>query len=491
MGMLSFASGKSRLSIIVAAAMSLVVVSGCETVQKSFQKKPKKETAFGERISVLLSEDELSVDDRLKDADVAIPGAIPNSEWPQPGGNPVHAMQHLAGGNGLRPVWKSNAGEGSSKKSQLLSEPVMADGKVFVLDARSHVRAFDANTGDRLWEKNLTPEGEKPKAGFGGGLTYDLGKVFVATGFGEIVALDADNGAEVWKQVFVIPFRSAPTAAGGRLFINSVDNQLHAVSAFDGRRLWAHRSISEAAGVLIDTSPAVVDDVVIAPFSSGEITALRVENGRQVWSDTLVRKSQTTAMADINAITAKPIVDQGRVYSIGHSNRLAAIDLRSGERIWTKNIGGLQTPWLSGEWLFLVTVDQELICVSRRDGAIRWIKQLPKWKKVSAEKDAIAWVGPMLVGNNLLVFSSHGRMMAVSPYTGRVLSVEKLDAPVYVRPIVAGGKVYVLNDEGRLIAMEGAREATSGPIQNEPSEKEEQKLLKKNRTGMWSRVNPF
>src|SRR5690606_11394341 len=134
--------------------------------------------------------------------------------------------------------------------------------------------------------------------------------------------------------------------------------------------LWRHRGIVESAGILTSTSPAVSGAVVIAPYSSGELVALRVENGTPVWSDSLTRTGNVTSLSELNDIAGRPVIDRNRVIAVSHSGRMVSIDLRTGERVWTRDIGSVQTPWVAGEYILVVTTSQELLAISRRDGRI-------------------------------------------------------------------------------------------------------------------------
>ena len=69
------------------------------------------------------------------------------------------------------------------------------------------------------------------------------------------------------------------------------------LAAEDGRRLWSHNGIPETAGLLGGASPAVEGEVVVVAYSSGELFALRVENGRAVWSDNLAAARNVNAIA--------------------------------------------------------------------------------------------------------------------------------------------------------------------------------------------------
>ena len=116
-------------------------------------------------------------------------------------------------------------------------------------------------------------------------------------------------------------------------------------------------------------SPAVDGGIVVAPFSSGELTAHRVENGRAVWTDILgVQGARIGAIATFNDIDGHPVSDRGTVFAIGHGGRMVAIDARSGRRVWERDIAGLDMPWVAGDFVFVMTADGELVCMSRERG---------------------------------------------------------------------------------------------------------------------------
>ncbi len=441
-------SGLRPAAVVVAATL---LVTGCEFLP-DWVGSAEQPPLPGERVSILSLERSLEPDPGIADLEVRLPKPYANKNWPQPGGVASHAMHHLKAGASLRQVWKVSAGAGAGDNGRITATPVVADGRIFVLDTRTRLAAFDAGSGRELWRVDLTPKDED-EGGFGGGITYARGRVYAATGFGDVVAVDARTGDEQWRRRIGIPMRAGPTVAGERLFVISYDNQLHALSVATGEVLWTHVGISENAGLLGAASPAVEGGIVVAAYSSGEIYALRADNGRIAWSDSLTRVRRVTALSVLSDIVGQPVIDRGQVIAISHSGTMAAIDMRTGTRIWDQDIGGLQTPWVAGNFIFVVTTDAEVVALSRRDGRIRWVRALERFKNPDERKEPINWSGPVLAGDRLVLVSSNGKAVAVSPYTGDVLGSMKLPGGVSVPPIVADGTVYLLTDAGKLLAL--------------------------------------
>jgi outer membrane protein assembly factor BamB len=406
----------------------------------------------GERLSVLSLQRQLEPDPALAQLEVRLPRPVENGNWPEAGGFPNHVMHHLALGDDPKRVWRASAGSGDSRDGVILSAPVVAGDRIFTMDAESLVRAFDAATGRRLWEFDTKPEAERGR-GFGGGVAVAGGRVFVSTGYAQVIALDPDTGKEIWRQAVGAPVRGAPTVADGRIFAVTVENTTEALAVEDGHRLWTHTGTAENAGLLGSASPAVEGDVVVVPYMSGELFALRAENGRPLWNDNLAAARRVDAVSSMADIRGEPVIDRGRVFAVSHSGRMAAIDLRTGDRVWEQEIGGTNTPWVAGDFIFVLGNNGELICLTRRDGRIRWIFQLPRYENPEKKRDPLQWTGPVLAGDRLIVLASNGEALSVSPYTGKAIGRIEMPDGSYNAPIVADKTLYVLTNDADLVAM--------------------------------------
>jgi outer membrane protein assembly factor BamB len=141
------------------------------------------------------------------------------------------------------------------------------------------------------------------------------------------------------------------------------------------------------------------------------------------------------------------------VFAIGHGGRMAALELATGQRVWERSFAGTQTPAVAGDFVFALTVDGELVALTRGEGKVRWVSKLGRWRDEEKKKGAIEWSGPVLAGGNLLVVSSSRRLVRVDPATGTIAGELRLGAPAYLPPVVANNMLYVLTDDGRLTAF--------------------------------------
>lgn len=405
----------------------------------------------GERISVLMMEQRVEPDPRLADLEVVVPSSVANGFWAQAGGYPGHAMGNPALGADPRPVWRADIGQGSSSTLRLMAQPIIVEGRIYTLDAAAGLAAHDEATGRQIWRVGVRPPNERSEA-LGGGVAFAQGRLFVTTGYGEALSIDPANGGMIWRQKVAGPVRAAPTVIDGRVFVVTVDNQLITLSAEDGSLLWSHTGILETAGLLGAASPAADQEVVVAAYSSGELFALRVDNGRSVWSDNLAAVRRVGALAALADIRGLPVIDRGLVFAISHSGRMVAIDQRTGARVWEQEIGGINTPWVAGEFVYVFTNDGELVALTRQAGRIRWITPLERYENPNDRTGPIIWAGPVMAGGRLWLVNSVEELVEVDPKTGTVIRRIELPDGSTITPVVANETLYVLTDAGTLIA---------------------------------------
>ncbi len=432
----------------------------------------------GQRVSVLEFEQKLAPSAALAGRDFFIPGPQAATAWPLPGGNAENSIEHVIAAPDFSVAWKRDIGAGSSKTRQVMA-PVVADGgKVFVLDGESTVTAVDATSGEILWKHNVRPDGRERgdgilgfnigirgggalTGGFGGGVAVAGGKVFVSSGYRTMTALDAATGAVAWTVPVDSPIHGAPTVSGSRVYVVDIDNQIIAFNTANGQQDWSYRGIAEPARIMRASSPAVVGDTVIAPFSSGEVVALRASNGQAVWNQVLSRTSRTSALSEIRDIAGRPVVSRGFVYAVSHSGVMQAMDIRSGQPKWSLPIAGVNAPLPAGDVVYVVSKSGELTLVNRDTGAVYWTKDL-NTGRVRQEGGFLGfwdhtvhpeWSGPILASNRLVLVNSDGDAVAFDPKTGNQTASIKLGAPAFIAPAAYNGALYVLNDKGQLVCI--------------------------------------
>ena len=427
------------------------LLAGCENSLPSLPKLndinpfAEKPTILpGTRISVLGETNSVGADLASADRPIAIAPFAGNEAWTQPGGTANNSPGHLALATSVKVSWTADAGSGSSKYGKLTASPVVFGGKVFTLDAAGQVSAFAIGGGAVAWRVQLKPDNEKvAEKGYGGGLAVDNGKLFAATGYGTVVALDPASGKKLWEKSVGVPIRTSPTAAAGRVLAVTIEGELICLSAEDGSESWRYRGQGEKASFTSNASPAIEGSLAVVPFTSGDVVAVNLATGQPTWTASLSKGRISSSLTSMND-AARPAVDDGVVYAIGHAGNMMATSLRDGQRLWQLSVPGIQQPVVSGDSVFVVDTVGRLMAISRRDGKVQWTMKLA---------GSTVWSGPVLAGGKLWLTSATGHLVSVDATTGRAEANLDLDKPIYIGPIVASGRMFVLTDTARLIAL--------------------------------------
>lgn len=437
---------RSVMRNLLLAAPLLLVACGSGPVILSEEEKAA-------RITINPFQENMTPDPALAAAVITLPPGQANADWPQSGLNAAKVPGVLAAAPEFREAWRVGVGEGSSEQKRIVAAPVVKDGRIYVIDAAQKVSVFDVTNGRRVWEVQLkaaNPQWDEFSVGGGLGITGD--KLIVASGFGYVAALNLSDGSEIWRRRTDSPMSSSPAILGSRAFLTSTNNDFYAIDTDTGEIVWNDQAIAETARVLSSPSPAVTQDILAVGYSSGELIAYLPANGRRLWADTLTSSGRYTPLSVINDIAGKPSIQDGIVYAASHSGILTAIDARTGARIWSRSFGSRQGPVIGGDYLFVVGTGSKVAALNKIDGKVAWTRDLPEFKDGNRE-NRIVWTGPLIADGRLVLTSSDGDVIALSPQNGETLSQMKVGQAIYIEPIAAAGKVFVLTDNATLIAI--------------------------------------
>ncbi len=206
------------------------------------------------------------------------------------------------------------------------------------------------------------------------------GAVFVGSQDGRVYALDLETGCVRWHYQAAAEVRTGIVVAEihGRpmAFFGDILAWVHAVDALTGEPVWK-RKADEHPGATLSGTPALHEGVLYVPVSSleiiaaadpayecctfrGSVLAVNAANGSERWRSYSIPEPPTVAQktsAGTNVyapsgapIWASPAIDAkrnrlyvgtGENYSTpadGNSDAVLAIDLTTGERIWTRQM---------------------------------------------------------------------------------------------------------------------------------------------------------
>ena len=183
--------------------------------------------------------------------------------------------------------------------------PTVAGGRVFQMRTDATLTAYDARTGQQLWQR---------AHGISGSTTAAQGKLFVPDD-PTLFALDQATGTEIWSVPLALATFGAPAVANGLLFVPQ-GSGLMAFDADTGALVWTQPTAASS------WSPAVANGVVYGSNWNGERDAYDARNGTQLWSVTIPGCSGSCT-------TGTAAVANGILYLAGPDNFLRAYTVQS------------------------------------------------------------------------------------------------------------------------------------------------------------------
>lgn len=402
----------------------------------------------GKREHLLVSEASVANADDLDSIPVAVSSLLlANSNYPQPHFNASHCYDPLKFSMKLGRLWSSDLDYGSCVSIKATAAPVVAGGMVFCLDAGGLLYALDKTTGKRIWTMSTTIREKDGQ--IGGAIAHDQGKLIVTSSFAECFCLDAGTGKILWRLKLPAPSKGdGITVHRGKAFILCQNCSLQAVDINSGKISWAHSGVLVDSTFIGSASVAISDDIVFVAYPFGEIFALAVDSGNVIWNTTFPKYFAANAARAFMHPRACPVVCDGIVY-FASNGQTVAHETKTGYLLWSCNYGGIHTPILSGNSMFLLNANGELLCLNNKTGKLRWSRKL-----ILDDSGKVSdWYGQLLIKDNIFVISQEGNVFFVSVHDGKIKKTAKItDEGIAANPVISDAIMYLLLDCGTIVA---------------------------------------
>lgn len=323
----------------------------------------------------------------------------------------------------------------------LVFSPVIKDNKIFSLDTSGVLTARDLASKNKIWKtrvfaKRFLKNYQNPK------ISISDGKIFAVSGVNRIVAVNEFDGSVLWvKDISSVPI-STPISDGKLVFVTTNDNKIYALNTESGELQWVTSGILRNTAILGAANPVFYKDFVIAAFSSGEIYAINKKTGDLVWSQDLNINKANSSDFYLNDIDATPLVKNDVIYSIGNGGLMMAINAKSGQYIWKREISGIADFWLAEDFLYTINNDSKLLAIYKKTGAIKWISELLDLKNKKPE-NKIVYNGVVMMGDKLVISSIGGNLIIASPFDGKIEKTFNVGKKIFHTPIIVDDKIYL------------------------------------------------
>jgi outer membrane protein assembly factor BamB len=148
------------------------------------------------------------------------------------------------------------------------------------------------------------------------------GVVYIGSEDDNVYALNASTGAKLWSFATGEGVVRSPAVANGVVYISSADRNVYALNASTGAKLWSFNTDED----FLEGAFPVANGVVYACTDNTALYALNASTGAKLWS------------SPGGQYHTSPAVANGVVYVAG--NTLYALNASTGAKLWSYGTGG-------------------------------------------------------------------------------------------------------------------------------------------------------
>jgi outer membrane assembly lipoprotein YfgL len=296
------------------------------------------------------------------------------------------------------------------------------------------VRALAAADGRELWRGEA---GGKLVAGIGSDGRYAA----VVNRDNELVVLDA--GKVVWKKALPTPVIAAPLVAGERVFALTLDRQVLAFDALDGRKIWELKRPGEPltlakAGVLL----AYKDTLVVG--QGPRLAGIDPLKGSLRWEASVATPRGTNEVERLADLVG-PAVRQGElICARAFQSSVGCVNAERGSAVWNRVVGGTNGIGADEQVVVAGDASDRLSAWKLSNGDLAWSADQFQHRKLSE---------PVLLGKQVLIGDYEGQVHLLDRDTGKTRSRLATDGSQVVTATRLGDIALVVTKSGGLFAI--------------------------------------
>lgn len=338
----------------------------------------------------------------------------------------------------LSRVWSAKP---TSSNNSYWSKLTMAvnEQTLFAADHSGTVIALEVDTGRQQWSVDL----DLP---ISGGLGYGDQKVVLGTIEGQVYTLNAQDGSVLWSSSVSSEVLSTPSVNSDIVVAQSIDNRIYAFDAETGEELWQHDAGAPILSVRGNSSSMILNNMVIAAFDNGKLTAFNSENGSLIWETRLAVPKGRTELERMIDIDGEPILVGDIIYSVSYQGRLGALTRGTGRNLWFQDSSSHHSPAYSDGKLFVTEAKNHSVKAYKAgNGQLLWSNDQLAYRELN---------GPATYDNTVAVADAEGFLHLLDTETGVFVGRTKVDGSGVSAPLlVVGETLLVQSNNGSVSAF--------------------------------------
>ncbi len=291
----------------------------------------------------------------------------------------------------FKQVWSMSVGDGHDGEYLYLT-PLNTGEILYAASADGEIYAVKAENGKVVWRTDLE---DRIFAGVGG----DNDSLFLTTRDADLLALSRADGTELWRASLPTEVLATPQSNGRLVVAQTIDGRVLAFDATNGEKLWQYDGVVPVLSMRAAAAPLVGGDVVIASFANGKLIALSAEAGQPLWQYEVGEPQGRTELERLVDITGQPLVIDSALLAVGYQGKLALVDIRTGQEIWSRKASSLYSPMIGDGNIYLASANGEIVALRGSDRRELWVQDRLAWRQLTQ---------PMVVDDYLVTSDFEG-----------------------------------------------------------------------------------
>ncbi|OKP03962.1 outer membrane protein assembly factor BamB [Xenorhabdus eapokensis] len=342
-----------------------------------------------------------------------------------------------------RIVWDKSVGSGTGEYYSHLS-PTWQGSTIYVADRHGVIKAFDIDSGKEIWTTDLSEKAgllsSHLPALLSGGLTVSGDRLYVGTEKAKVIALDVTDGKVEWESTVAGEALSRPVVSDGFVLIHTGNGMLQALNETDGSIVWSVNMDTPALSVRGESAPAVAYGAAIVGGDNGRISAVLLSEGQLIWQQRISQVTGSTEIDRLNDVDMTPVISDNVIYAIAYNGNLVAMDMRSGQIIWKRDLGSVHDMVVTDNNIFIVDQDDHILSLRKSDGVTLWSQNNLLHRNLTA---------PEMYNGYLVVGDAEGYLHWLNMADGKFVAQNKVDGSgLLSRPVVASDKLMLQAKDG-------------------------------------------
>ena len=338
----------------------------------------------------------------------------------------------------LKSRWSRGVGDGQGEGLYKIN-PVLVKDTIYVASAEGRVVAVEPESGRVRWKRGLG-------LALSGGVGHHGESIFVGASEGLVMRLNANSGEEIWRTVVSGEVLSAPQANGQYTVAQTYDGKLMGFDYETGDVRWTYTSDVPVLTLRGTGTPMILGDNAIAGFADGKVVAVNLRSGNVAWEARVAipqGRSEIERIVDIDGTMA---LQGTELYAASYQGRLVAIDIRSGRRIWQRNVSSVSGVGVGFGNVYVADDDGTVSAFLRNGQGVRWQNIDLGFRDLSR---------PTPVSSYVAVADFEGYLHLLSQVDGDIVGRTKVDSTgARADMLVRGNRLFVYTNDGSLKAYD-------------------------------------